>query len=91
MVMEKKKKGTFHCSQKKVSLGKNESERISVLLCMTLYCISCTEGWTVGSSWLDRPEIKVFHVLEVPCAIAPSAKQKSNVIKCSFYILHQTI
>lgn len=89
MVMEKKK-GTFHCSQKKVSLGKNESERISVL-CMTLYCISCTEGWTVGSSWLDRPEIKVFHVLELSCAIAPSAKQKSNVIKCRFYILNQTI
>lgn len=69
MVMEKKK-GTFHCSQKKVSLGKNESEWIYVLLCMTLCCIS----WTVGSSWLDRPEIKVFHVFQVSCAITPSAK-----------------
>lgn len=51
MVVEKEK-GTFHCSQKKVSLGKDESERISVLLRMTLNCISWTEGWTGGSSWL---------------------------------------
>lgn len=73
MVMEKKK-GTFHCSQKKVSLGKNESEQISVLLCMTLYCTSWAEGWTIGSSWLNRAEIKVFHVSEVSCAISPSVK-----------------
>lgn len=59
MVMEKRK-GTFHCSQKKVSLGKNESEWIPVLLCKALFCISHTWGWAVGRAWLDRSEVNLF-------------------------------
>lgn len=72
MVMEKKKRKKVLSNVLKRKCLWEKMNQISVLLCMTLYCISWTKEWTVGSSWLDRPEIKVYHVLEVSCAMSPS-------------------
>lgn len=91
MVMEKKKKTLSTVLKRKCLWGTNDSEWISVPVYRTLYRISCTQGWTVGRPWLDRPDIKVFHVLEVSCAIALSAKQKNDVITSRFDTLYQAV